>query len=305
MKNFKKHLTFILAISLAFSACKKDLTQPEVSNANPSILSVTKASASLSTTNDDSNILLGNPDGAQSSVTANKDNYLMDKTYYVLSYNSSKGTPNWVSWHLQKSDMGTENRQNDFRADTALPSGWYQVQNSSYSKTGFDKGHNCNSADRTSTKEANSSTFLMSNMIPQAPQNNQQTWKNLEDYTRKLVNDGNEAYVICGSYGQGGVGSASSDVIKTIDNGKIVVPSNFWKIIVVIPDGKNDLGRIDTKAQVIVVNTPNNNNLDKDWTKYITTVTDIENRTKYNFFTSITNKDVLVALKKQKYQLPK
>ncbi|WP_255412675.1 DNA/RNA non-specific endonuclease [Chitinophaga sp. S165] len=40
----------------------------------------------------------------------------------------------------------------------------------------MDRGHNCPSADRTSTT-ANSSTFLMTNMIPQAPQNNQQTWE--------------------------------------------------------------------------------------------------------------------------------
>ena len=47
----------------------------------------------------------------------------------------------------------------------------------------------------------------MTNMIPQAPQHNQQTWANLEDYTRDLVQAGQEVYVVMGSYGGGGAGS--------------------------------------------------------------------------------------------------
>jgi len=96
-----------------------------------------------------------------------------------------------VSWHLGPADLGSAARQDDFRADTDLPSGWYQVKPSDYTGYGFDRGHNCPSADRTATLDDNSATFLMSNMMPQAPQNNQQTWGNLEDYYRKLVGQGN------------------------------------------------------------------------------------------------------------------
>ena len=47
----------------------------------------------------------------------------------------------------------------------------------------------------------------MTNRMPQAPRNNQQTWANLEDYTRTFLTSGNEVYVICGSYGRGGTGT--------------------------------------------------------------------------------------------------
>lgn len=56
-------------------------------------------------------------------------------------------------------------------------------------------------------------------MMPQAPQNNQQTWANPEDYCRTLVRAGNELYTICGSYGRGGTGSL--DYQTTIASGKV------------------------------------------------------------------------------------
>ncbi|NSL88354.1 DNA/RNA non-specific endonuclease [Chitinophaga sp. Mgbs1] len=234
---------------------------------------------------DNDNMLLGNPSNAAANVSA-ENNYLMVKTYFALSYSRSRGTPNWVSWHIQSSDLGSISRTNDFRADNTLPSGWYQVQNSSYSGSGFDRGHNCPSADRTSTTEANSATFLMTNMIPQAPNNNQRTWANLENYTRSLVNSGNEVYVIAGSYGQGGSGSQGG-VTNTINNGNVTVPSNVWKVIVVIPAGSNDLSRISGNTRVIAVNTPNTNDIDSDWTQYRTTVRSIESATGYNLLSAL------------------
>jgi DNA/RNA endonuclease G (NUC1) len=47
-------------------------------------------------------LALGNP----SNAGKNPDNYLMVKPQYALSYNNSKGTPNWVSWELNKSYLG-------------------------------------------------------------------------------------------------------------------------------------------------------------------------------------------------------
>ncbi|MFB6456188.1 DNA/RNA non-specific endonuclease [Chitinophaga sp. Hz27] len=237
------------------------------------------------TATDDDNMLLGNPSTALADVSS-ENNYLMVKTYYALSYNRSRATPNWVSWHLQASDLGSVSRTNDFAADNTLPAGWYQVQNSSYSGSGFDRGHNCPSADRTSTSAANSATFLMTNMMPQAPNNNQQTWANLENYTRSLVTAGNEVYIICGSYGQGGTGSLGG-VTTTVDNGHVTVPSNIWKVVVVIPNGNNDLSRINGNTRVIAINTPNTNSINTDWTQYKTTVRAIENATGYNIMSNL------------------
>ncbi len=110
----------------------------------------------------------------------------------------------------------------------------------------------------------------MSNMIPQAPNNNQQAWANLENYGRSLISGGYEIYVIMGSYGVGGTGS--SGTATTIDNGRVTVPARVWKVIVVIPQGSNDAARVTTSTRVIAVNLPNINTVGSAWASYRTSV---------------------------------
>ncbi|GGK64148.1 DNA/RNA non-specific endonuclease [Rufibacter glacialis] len=229
-------------------------------------------------------LLLGNPSGATPDI-GNPGNYLIMRPQYALSYSRERGTPNWVSWHVGPEWLGTADRQDDFRADSALPQGWYRVTASSYSGSGFDRGHNIPSADRTRTIEDNSSTFLMTNMIPQAPNHNRETWARLEDYTRDLVSQGMEVYVVMGSYGEGGTGS--NGTLKTIDNGRVTVPNRVWKVLVVLPLGEGDLNRITSSTRIIAVDTPNSNTVRPDWGGYRTTVDAIEQATNYDLLSAL------------------
>src|SRR6266542_3159125 len=52
----------------------------------------------------DTNLLLGNPSNATGDPQQ-ADNYLVERPQFVLSYNRTKGGPNWVSWHVQRSDL--------------------------------------------------------------------------------------------------------------------------------------------------------------------------------------------------------
>ena len=229
---------------------------------------------------DDDPLNLGNPTNAQAWASF-PENYLKNNGYYKLAYSRSRGIPVWVGWHLQSSDWGSTPRQDDFRADTDLPTGWYQVQSYSYSGSGFDRGHNCPSADRTSTVAANSSTFLMTNMIPQAPTLNQGPWAGLEDFIRNtLVGTNNEAYIMMGNLSRGGYNS-SGILFNTIDGGYVAVPAKIWKVIVVMPKGNNDLTRINSGATVLAVDMPNDNRLyttgnQSAWRSYIVTVNTLE-----------------------------
>lgn len=233
---------------------------------------------------DDDNLLLGNPSDASGSLVM-ANNYLMDKEYYKLSYNRDRGTPNWVAWHVSRKDLGKMSRANDFRPDADIPGNWYQVSQTSYMGSGFDRGHNCPSGDRTATRAANESTFLMTNMIPQAPNHNQHLWKNLEEYTRELVMKGNEVYVIMGSYGSGGAGSKG--LAKTIDGRKVTVPDHIWKVLVILPEGNNDLQRINKNTRIIAVNTPNKNDVNARWSAYLTSIDEIEKATRYKLLDKV------------------
>jgi endonuclease G len=174
------------------------------------------------------NLLLGNPSNVAPNI-ASTDNYFMVKPQYVLSYNNKTHTANWVSWQLNRSWMGTADRQDNFRPDNALPASWYKVRPNDYSGSGYDRGHITPSADRNEAD--NSSTFLMTNMMPQSPELNRGVWGDLEEYCRSLVQSGKELYIVAGPVGsKGRIGKKE----------KITVPSKTWKVIVVLERSQCD-----------------------------------------------------------------
>jgi endonuclease G, mitochondrial len=234
----------------------------------------------------DDNMGLGNPSNAVSNASSS-DNFLMVKNAYTLSYNKNKGTANWVSWHLSTAWKGETARQNDFRPDPSLPNNWYEANPRDYTDTGFDRGHLCPSDDRDGGLEDNQETFFMTNMTPQAPDQNRGIWKSLEDYGRILTQQGNEVYIIAGTIGEGGTGA--NGFARTIGkNNNITVPASLWKIIVVLPIGQNDVQRINENTRIIAVNIPNQNSVGADsWKKYRVSVDELESLTGFDFLSNI------------------
>jgi len=230
-------------------------------------------------------LTMGNPSGASTSYS----NLLLNKPQYAVSYNCYRGTSNWVSWQLNTSWLGSAPRQDDFRADTTLPSGCYRVTSSDYTGSGFDRGHMAPSADRTNTIANNSATFLMTNMIPQAPDNNQGVWANLENYSRSLVTGQNkELYIIAGSYGSGGTGSNGTRT--TIANGNVTVPARTWKVIVILDRPNNGASSVTTNTRVIAVDIPNTQGVRyDDWRNYRVSVDYIEGQTGYNLLSNVSS----------------
>jgi DNA/RNA endonuclease G (NUC1) len=227
----------------------------------------------------DDPLIMGNPSGATPDV-ANENNYLMFKPQYSLSYNRAGAIPNWVAWRLDTSWIGGADRQDDFRPDPALPAGWYRVTDNDYSGSGLSRGHMCPSGDRTRSIPDNSATFLMTNMIPQAIENNSGPWQSLEDYSRTLAQSGSELYIFSGGHGNRG----------TIAGGRIVIPELTWKIIMVLPNGSDDLRRVGRTTRVFGVIMPNDDALitpSTPWRNFRVTVDEIEKLTGYNFFSNV------------------
>ena len=221
-------------------------------------------------------LTMGNPSNAVTNISS-PTNYLMEKSQYVLSYHRDNGTPNWVSWHLDTSWLGSTPRQDDFRSDTTLPAGWYRVTGSDYSGSGYDRGHMTPSGDRTSSVANNSATFLMTNIIPQAPDNNQQSWASLESYCRTLASSGNEMYIVSGGQGVSGF----------VAGGKVAVPTYTWKVIMVLPNGSNDVARVTTATRLIAVVMPNQNGISTNWRDFRVSVDYVESLTGHNFFSNV------------------
>ena len=224
------------------------------------------------------NLLLGNPSNAVSSI-ASIDNYLMVKPQFVMSYNNKTHTANWVSWQLNKSWIGAADRQDNFRPDDSLPDAWYKVRPNDYTGSGYDRGHIAPSADRNRNKEDNSSTFLMTNMMPQVPELNRGVWGDLEEYCRELVQQGKELYIVAGPIGsQGAIGKKE----------KIAVPAKTWKVILVLDRQGLGLQGITSNTRALAVMMPNDSSVKgKGWKSFRVSVKQVERETGLNFLSNV------------------
>jgi endonuclease G len=232
----------------------------------------------------------GTPFGCAAASTSQPNNYLMEKPTYSLSYNRDKATPNWVSWHLDSSWYGTLARVDTFRPDPKVDPSWYRVQAFDYSGSGFDRGHMTPNADRDNQNRIpiNQETYLMSNMIPQAPGNNQGPWAALEGDLRTIADGGNELYIVSGPLGVGGSGS-NGGTTTTIANGNITVPAFTWKVALVLPKAEgDDTARVTCSTRTIAVLMPNLDSIRPNtWQTYLTTVDNVEQQTGFNFFSNL------------------
>jgi endonuclease G len=237
-------------------------------------LPVTAAAAYTAGSATGEHLALGNPTNAQ---TDDRTNFLLARSQYALSYNSDRGTANWVSWQLNADWLGNTERQDNFRQDGGLPAGVYQVTPNDYRNTGYDRGHIVPSGDRTRSVSDNSATFLMTNILPQAPQNNRGVWRELEEYSRDWVYQFDSTlYILAGGYG----------VQDTLAAGRVTVPSRLWKIIVAIEPGET-IADIDAETPIIAVDMPNRDTAIEDWRVYQTTVDRIELATGYDFLSTV------------------
>ena len=120
----------------------------------------------------------------------------------------------------------------------------------------------------------------MTNFVPQLAANNQGPWEDFESYCRTLAGQGNEIYIIDGPVGS----------LGTIAAGRVVIPATTWKVVLILPNGTNDLQRVSRATRafgIIVPNQASGVNINDLWRKYRVTVDAVEILTGYNFFSAI------------------
>src|SRR5262249_41896615 len=126
--------------------------------------------------------------------------------------------------------------------------------------------------------------FLMTNIMPQAPHNNQRGWERLEHYCRELAKEGKELHIVAGPHGRGGQGSLGFS--NKIGSGKatVTVPAHTWKVILVLPKK----GATPTKhTRTIAAIFPNTQGVDFFWPAHRVSINDVEELTGLNFFPDI------------------
>lgn len=227
----------------------------------------------------------GNPSNASPD---DRDNLLIVRDHYAMSYNDSRGTLNWTAWFTRRSDVGDRIERPMFETDPLLPDEIRRIKYYDYSGSGYDRGHMIPSADRFGDKRKNADTFYMTNIVPQTPSLNQFRWNALEMFARNLVFRGNTIYTVAGVHG----------IRERIKN-RVTAPEFCWKVIAIFPRGDEKISR---STQLIAVWMPNvDGNEDNRWFEHITTVRQIEADTGYDLFSSV-DRDIQDQLELRRFE---
>lgn len=143
---------------------------------------------------------------------------------YASLYSGVVRNPLWSAELLTKAGIDARRgieRVDDFHEDTRLPADRPNLGD--YRGSGWDRGHLAPDADMPSREAANESFALGSNIAPQEPSTNRNSWAALEKATRRQTRGG-PVYIVTGTLYEG-------RVTATRDDGRVKVPSHFWKAI--------------------------------------------------------------------------
>lgn len=202
---------------------------------------------------------------------------------YTLSYNTQYKQANWVAYTLDVEELNTKktSRTNDFREDPKVDGAHLE----DYKNSGYDRGHLIPSADRTSSVELCSETFLLSNICPQENRFNSGLWLDAENAVRDAARKYKKIYVA--------TGPVFTENMQTIGSCcEIAVPEFFYKVVLAFDNSG--------EAHTIALLCPTKYKRQYLYL-YATTVDEIEELTGLDFFYNLD--DSIEAVAEASYDL--
>lgn len=143
---------------------------------------------------------------------------IINKEYITISYNTQFNIPNYVGEVLTPDMLvGSIPRMSTFYSEPDYTT----ITTSSYTGTGYDRGHMAPAADFKGCPQGMYESFSICNVAPQLPKLNRQYWEQLEEYVRKQAKTCDKMYIVTGTIVENS---------KKIN--KITVPTKFYKAII-------------------------------------------------------------------------
>jgi len=189
---------------------------------------------------------------------------------HLLVYSERHEQPKWTA-HIASPDLikGNLARIDSFLPDPLVKSG--TAVTADYWNSGFDRGHMVPSADMRWNLEALQGTYYYSNISPQVPELNRETWADLEDWGRRYVNfSKRRVFVATGPVLREGLPTMQ----KADRKNEVSIPEYFWKVFA-------DLDGDSPRAIGFVMR---NTKLDGPPISYAVTVDSVETLTGLDFF---------------------
>ncbi|OTG74525.1 endonuclease [Acinetobacter sp. ANC 4169] len=182
----------------------------------------------------------------------NKNTYPLCFNGFNVMYSGVSKTPLWVAEALTPQRLSQKiPREDSFHEESSVKAE-HRATLSDYKASGYDRGHMAPNADMPN-KAAQFDSFSLANMVPQAPKNNQQVWRELEEATRAIVTkQKQDVYLVTGPV-------YSAKKLKMIGKG-VIVPTATYKAIYIPKTGAagvyyadNTLKDTAPKVQVISI----------------------------------------------------
>jgi endonuclease G len=216
---------------------------------------------------------------------SNKVLELVQHSAMAIGYDCDYKMAAWV-FHVLTPDVsfGSVTHTNDFRVDSTISCGTaieqdYFLRNQredgtfQYDGFGFDRGHLAPSADFRWSSKALSESYYYSNMTPQRPEFNRESWANLEGLLRTIVDREQKTFYVI-------TGPVLHDSLPVIERSvhQLKIPELHYKIIV-------DASAENPRGMAFVMP---NKRCDDRLSQYMVTIDSVERLTGLNFFPKLT-----------------
>ena len=148
---------------------------------------------------------------------------------YSFLWDRENLVAHWVAYPLCGYYLGDSGRTNAWDFDPSIPNGLQANLGKGFS--GYDRGHQIPSGDRTGSRSMNTATFYYTNMTPQIGQGlNQTIWADLEGAVRGWSSGIDTLYVVTGAMP---VTQTDKNITYVEDNsGKdVAVPKYYFKAL--------------------------------------------------------------------------
>lgn len=198
-----------------------------------------------------------------------RNEQILHRTGYTVSYNSATRLPNWVAWQLTSAHTSGPYKRGgiDFAEDEEVAEP--RATDNDYYRSGYDRGHMCPSADNKWSETAQRESFLFTNICPQNHSLNAGDWNEMEQQCRRWANELGSIYIVSGPILYKGKH-------KTIGKNKVVVPEAFFKVVLCTKGTPKAIG-------FIYKNQPGN----RPKGDYVNTVDEVERITGIDFFPAL------------------
>ena len=282
---------FILCVVLLTVSCRRVHTRNKGKYAQSE--TTVRANQLVSTETDPQKIITASEKQLIPRKTSSKEEILIHRIAYELSYNTETRQPNWVAWRLTSehtdgpfprkgvpyydesgkaigiSSFSEDVIRGDYIVDLDVPSPRQEHVDWKEHPTGIDHGHMCPAADCKWDKGAMNQSFLLTNMCPQNHDLNGGDWDKLENKCRTWAKHYGEIYIVAGPI-------FKNEERRLFGINKIPIPDAFFKVILCTSGNPKALGFIF----------PNNGTQHK-LEDYVLPVDDIENATGIDFFPAL------------------